>query len=394
MRWRVAAALLAAGLLAACARGPEAPAEPKLEVRPVAFADLPGWDADDPGGALKAFLTSCGPLQKRDPAQKLGPDGWAGSVADWKQACAEARTVGPGADAARAFFEAGFVPVALTDRGRSDGLFTGYYEPLLHGAAAPSRTYAVPLHGRPADLVAVDLAAFDPSLEGKRIAGRVEGGRLVPYPTRADIDAGALKGEDLELVWVDDPVAKFFLQIQGSGLVELSDGRTLRVGYADQNGRPYRAIGRDLVEMGALRKDEVSLQTIRAWLKAHPGQAQAVMEKNPSYVFFRVLGDAATTPGPIGAQGVALTPGRSIAVDRAFVPLGVPLWLDATAPYPDGERPLRRLVVAQDTGGAIKGVVRGDVFWGAGEQAEFIAGHMKSPGRWYALLPRTLAPTS
>jgi membrane-bound lytic murein transglycosylase A len=242
--------------------------------------------------------------------------------------------------------------------------------------------------------VAVDLGEFDESLNGRRIAGRVVDGRLRPYLDRAAIDRGGLAGRGLELLWVDDAVGKFFLQVQGSGLVELADGRRLRIGYADQNGRAYRAIGRDLVEMGELAREEVSLQTIRDWLRAHPERAQELMERNPSYVFFRELGDAATTPGPLGAQNVALAPERSIAVDRRFVPLGVPLWLDTTAPYPEGERPFRRLLVAQDTGGAIKGPVRGDVFWGSGERAEHIAGHMRSRGRWFALLPRALVPTS
>lgn len=166
------------------------------------------------------------------------------------------------------------------------------------------------------------------------------------------------------------------------------------MGYADQNGQPYRAIGKDLVELGALERGKVSLQAIRAWLAAHPDRAPEILDRNRSYVFFRSLPQLAQAPGPLGAQNVPLTPGRSLAVDRRFVPLGVPLWLDTTAPMPEGERPLRRLVIAQDTGGAIKGVVRGDVFWGAGAEAEHTAGHMQSRGRLYILLPRTLTPTS
>ena len=167
-----------------------------------------------------------------------------------------------------------------------------------------------------------------------------------------------------------------------------------RVGYADQNGRPYRAIGKDLIEIGAIPREQMSMQAIRAWLEANPGQAPAMMARNGSYVFFRETPEQAGAPGPVGAQGVPLTPGRSLAVDRKFLPLGAPLWLDTTAPYPDGERPLRRIVIAQDTGGAIRGPVRGDVFWGAGPQAAALAGHMKSPGRLFILLPQELTPTS
>ena len=392
LRTRAAALLLV--VMSACSEKAAPPAEPAIELRPVSFADLEGWAADDLAGALRAFRVSCAAIARKAPGDAMGREAWTGKAADWQPACAGAASAGDTAPAARAFFESGFVPVELSDRGNAEGLFTGYYEPLLVGSRTPGGRYTVPLHRRPDDLVNVDLGAFDGSLEGKRIAGRVRDGRLLPYPDRAAIDAGALEGRGYELLWVDDPVAKFFLQIQGSGLVELAESQRVRVGYADQNGRAYRAIGRDLVEMGALTRDEVSLQTIRDWLRAHPEQAAGVMEKNPSYVFFRELGDATVTTGPEGAQGVELTPERSIAVDRRFVALGVPLWLQATAPFPDGDRPLRRLVVAQDTGGAIRGPVRGDVFWGTGPLAEHVAGHMKSTGRWFALLPKALAPAS
>jgi membrane-bound lytic murein transglycosylase A len=216
----------------------------------------------------------------------------------------------------------------------------------------------------------------------------------VPYHSRAEIEGGALAGRELELLWVDDAIAKFFLQIQGSGQVRLDDGRVVRVGYATQNGHPYRAIGRDLIEIGALTRDEVSLQTIRAWLQAHPRDAAAIMARNRSYIFFQEHPELAAADGPLGAQGVPLTAGRSLAVDRRYVPLGVPLWLETSVPAPEGPAPLRRLMVAQDTGGAIKGVVRGDVFWGGGERAEAVAGRMKSTGRYAVLLPRALVPTS
>ena len=292
------------------------------------------------------------------------------------------RDVSPGA--ARQFFENWFSAYKVSDRGNLDGLFTGYFEPLLHGSLKKTPRYSVPLYKKPGDLVTVKLGKFNAALMGQQITGRLRANTLVPYAKRAEIERGALSGKGLELVWVDDPVDAFFLQIQGSGLVRLPSGKILRVGYAGKNGQPYFAIGRDLVARGALTTENVSLQTIRAWLAANPAEAQAVMNKNQSYVFFRVI----TGAGPIGAQGVPLTAGHSLAVDRRYIPLGAPLWLDTTDPLVPGA-PLRRLVIAQDTGGAIKGVVRGDFFWGAGDWARNSAGKMKQPGRFYILLPRS-----
>jgi membrane-bound lytic murein transglycosylase A len=282
----------------------------------------------------------------------------------------------------------------VTDRDRPDGLFTGYYEPLLRGSRRYGGAYTVPLYRAPDDLVLIDLGLFKPDLAGREIAGRIDGRQFVPYFGRAEIDAGALEGRGLELVWVDDAIDTFFLQIQGSGQVELDDGARIRVGYDGQNGHQYRAIGRDLVAQGALTLEEVSLQSIRDWLIAHPAEAREIMARNASYVFFRERPELDAADGPIGAQGVPLTAGRSLAVDRRYIPLGTPIWLESTAPWPEGEGPLRRLVIAQDTGGAIKGPVRGDVFWGTGPRAEAIAGHMKSQGRYVVLLPKAAAPTS
>ncbi len=386
------ALLLGLLLLAACARRPPPP--PELALETAAFAELPGWGDDQPDAALDAFRRSCSALLKRGDDQALGGFAWAGTVADWRPVCAAASSLGSGPGVAKGFFETSFTPWRATNRGDATGLFTGYYEPLLQGATAPGGRYQAPLYGRPGDLVDVDLGSFDPDLKGHRVAGRVQGTSLIPYYTRAQIDAGALADRGLELFWVEDPIRSFFLQIQGSGQIDLPDGSRMRVGYAAQNGRPYRAIGRDLVAMGAISKEDVSLQSIQAWLEAHPGQARGVMEKNPSFVFFRALPDLATAPGPLGAEGVPLTPERSLAVDRRFLPLGVPLWLATTAPYPSGERPLQRLVISQDTGGAIRGPVRGDLFWGSGDAAEAVAGRMKSQGSYWILLPRGLSPAS
>ena len=391
------AAFLLSGLilLGACAeekKPTEAPPPaPVLKLSAVDFTDLSGWAEDDPQAALGAFRRSCGRWAKLAVDKPVGGQGgFAGTVGNWRSVCAQAAA----ATEARAFFEANFQPFAVSDNGDAEGLFTGYYEPLLQGARAPDATHRYPLYRRPPDLVSVDLGQFDPELEGRRIGGRVEKGKLVPYADRAAIDRGALAGRELELLWVDDPVDRFFLEIQGSGQVRLPTGEAVRVGYADQNGRPYRAIGKDLIENGAIPREQMSMQAIRAWLEENPGQAPAMMARNPSYVFFTELTDLAAASGPLGAQGVPLTPGRSLAIDRKFLPLGAPVWVDTTAPEPDGERPLRRLMVAQDTGGAIRGPVRGDVFWGAGPEAEHLAGHMKSPGRLFILLPRDLSPTS
>lgn len=246
--------------------------------------------------------------------------------------------------------------------------------------------YRTPVYARPMDMVTADLGLFREEWKGKTLVGRVVEGRLRPFPPRAEIEAGALEGEGLEILWIDDPVDGFFLHIQGSGRVAMNDGRIVRLGYAGQNGHPYVAIGRELIERGAIPRERMSMQAIRAWLKNNPDDAPRLMASNPSFVFFREL----KGPGPIGAHGVPLTPGRSLAVDRSFIPLGVPVWLDTTDPL-SPETPLRRLVVAQDTGGAIRGPVRGDLFWGFGADAAAKAGPMKQAGRYYLLLPKAVS---
>ncbi|MSP48493.1 MAG: murein transglycosylase [Alphaproteobacteria bacterium] len=359
MRRFGAPALLLLFFLAACV----APQPKPLE--PVAFDALPGWSMDDPAAALPALRRSCPKMPEAwRPACQAIPDDPAG---------------------ARAYFEAEFQPWRVT----APGFVTGYYEPELNGSTARSPRYQVPLHRLPGDLVQVDLGEFRETLRGERIAGRVENGRLKPYFARADIARGALDGRDLELLWVDDPVDAFFLEIQGSGRVRLEDGRLLRVGFAGQNGQRYVAIGRALLDDGEIAAADVSMQSIRAWLAAYPEKARGLLDRNPSYVFFRLLeGD-----GPIGAQDVALTPGRSLAVDRTQVTLGTPVFLDLDHPDSPGGI-LRRLVIAQDTGGAIRGAGRGDLFLGPGHEAGEIAGRMKARGTLYLLLPRGVAPTS
>ena len=256
-------------------------------------------------------------------------------------------------------------------------------KPVLRGARSQGGPYQTPLYKRPKDLVLVGLGEFKKNWRGKRLAGRLENGRLVPYASRTEIEEGKLSGKNLELVWVDDPVDAFFLHIQGSGRVTFSDGTSMRVGYDGHNGHNYTSIGRILIEQGEISKEKMSMQAIRKWLAANPDKGQKLMRQNGSFIFFREIGDE----GPIGAQGVALTPGRSLAVDKRFLPYGLPVYLYTFTDPLDQKSPISRLMVAQDTGGAIKGVIRGDVFWGFGELAAERAGKMKERGSYFALLP-------
>jgi membrane-bound lytic murein transglycosylase A len=362
---RAVLSLALAGVLAGCALF--TPAPPGIG-KAVAWSELPGWSADRHAQAWPALLQSC---QRR------------GSEPDWGTLCRAAQALSLPDDAtARRFFETWFVPHRLhaQDGGR-EGLMTGYYVPVLDGSPVQTPRFRYPIYERPADLLTVDLGALYPELRGKRVRGRLEGGRVIPYYSRAEIEQQSLPAP--VLAWVDDPVALFFLQVQGSGRIRMPGGRLLHVGYADQNGHPYVAVGRCLVERGALKLEEVNLASIRAWLQDHPEQADAMLHCNPSYVFFTAReGNGAA----IGALNVPLTAQRSAAVDPSYIPLGAPLWVDTTLP---GETvPYRRLMLAQDTGGAIRGPVRADLFWGEGEEAERMAGMMKQRGRLFLLQPR------
>lgn len=351
-------------------------------LKPTQFAALPGWSADDVAAALPPLRESCGAMAQADAAATVGPAPYAGTYADWQAMCGKLPQDADAA-AARRFFEDNFTPYEIWNGQGRDGLFTGYYEPVLHGSLRRHKPYLIPLYARPNDLVSVDLGAFKPELKGQTIMGRVNDQKLIPYFTRAEIDEGALK-HGPKVVWVDNAVDAFFLHIQGSGQVILPNGHVLQVGYAAANGRPYTAIGHELLKRGALQKGDVSMQSIRAWLESHPREAAEVMDVDQSFVFFRKL----DTREPLGAEGVELTPGRSLAVDKHLLPYGAPIWLDAAAPK--GEGKLQRLMVAQDTGGAITGAVRGDFFWGSGAEAADNAGVMKSKGQDYILLPKTV----
>lgn len=365
-----------------------------MQITKASFDDLPGWQADDQAAALPALLKSCTAMMRVPKIRPVGPDGIGGTHADWFPACEALvslmdgqRSVDDGK--ARSYFRQYFNVWQIADvDGDAQGLFTGYYEPLLKASRVKGGAYQYPVHGRPADLVTVDLGHFLPEMKGKSVTGKVVDGRLTRYEDRRDIARAGLDKRADVLVWADSAVDVFFLEIQGSGRAQLPDGTQIRLGYAAQNGHRYHAIGRTLIDMGEATRDEMSMPFIRQWLEDNPAKARAVMDSNPSYVFFEEQeGD-----GPLGAQGVALTAGRSLAVDRYRLPYGAPIWLSADHPLA-GQKPLNRLMVAQDTGGAIRGAVRGDVFWGFGEDAETAAGVMKSKGRFWLLLPRGVDPS-
>ncbi len=378
-----AATVALAFFLSGCAglNLPTTPQEPREAFYTAAtFAQLPGWGEDALQDFSPALLRSCETLLKRDDAATVAPTTVGGRVADWRAPCHAVQNATPAA--LRTTIEQYFIPFRVTAPGQESGLFTGYFEKELRGSLTKTARYNVPLYTRPPELVTVDLGLFRPKLKGERIAGKVENGNLLPFADRAAIDAGALAGRHLELAWVDDADAAFFLHVQGSGRVTLENGQVLRIGYDGQNGHVYYAIGKELVARGELTPETISLQTINAWLKAHPSEAASIRAKNPSYIFFKTLDGE----GPIGAQGIALTPARSLAVDPRFTPYGAPVWLVL-----GDNKPMHRLVVAQDTGGAIRGPVRGDFFWGAGNWAETNAGDMKATGQMWVLLPRTLS---
>ncbi|MER2519221.1 MAG: MltA domain-containing protein [Bdellovibrionales bacterium] len=363
-----------------------------LSLRHTSYNNLQDWGSDNLSEAAPALLNACQALTKQPASAYLGVAGRAG---DWREPCAILSQMHPRDDLAmRAFFENWFRPWAVHGNEGDEGLFTGYYEASLNGSWSREGRYQTPLYMRPRDLISVDLSAFRKEWKGKRIAGKVQENQLIPYDDRVAIMNGTLAGRARPLMWVDSPIDAFFLEVQGSGRVKMRDGKTIRIGYDGANGQAYASLGRILLDMGELARP-VTMQSIRQWLETHSDRAQKIMGQNASYVFFRTLNES----GPIGAQGVPLTSRRSLAVDPAYIPLGMPMWLETKNAEQESEvqttPPLLskgRLVVAQDTGGAIKGVVRGDFFWGYGKEAEAQAGVMQTRGKYYILLPRTVVP--
>lgn len=371
-----------AAIVAGCSVFPgyKTEGEAVLRYEKVELRDIPHAQDIDFEPTLTAFKRSCSSLR---------------FCSGWKDVCKTASAVAP--EGARAFFEEEFdvykLLVETKDafglNAQSDsGLMTGYYEPLLYGSRVKKGVFSVPLLAPPDDLITVDLAGVYPSLKGMRLRGKIEGRKLVPYDDRAEITSKDYS--KWAIAWVDDPVSAFFLQVQGSGRLVLPDGSYMRVGYADTNGRPYVAIGRWLIDQGYLDESSLSMQNIRAWAKNNPSRVKELLNQNPSYVFFAERLASTPDEGPIGAQGVPLTPLASVAVDRKYISLGTPLIVDVAQENP----PLSftRAVVAQDTGGAIKGGLRFDFFWGFGEESGEIAGQQKSQVRAWMLLPAGMKP--
>jgi len=333
---------------------------------PVSYSDLSGWTADDHAQALTTFTATC-PFLTVKAREKSSGSGLRVSRDVWRSLCNDALAIPVGnSEQARLFFETRFIPFRVTNNGKDRGLFTGYYEPVLFGSRQKKGKFIYPLYMAPADLA-----------------------HRTPYYTHAEIDHGVLRHRGLELVWVDDAVMLFFLQIQGSGRVRLVEGGEMPVGYAGQNGRPYVSLGKYMGDAGLLPKDDINFFTIRQYLYDHPGQAFDIMEHNPSYVFFKRLDQA----GAIGAAGAVLTPQRSLAVDNKYIPYGLPLFMETDLPALPGGSPtwFHRTLIAQDTGGAIRGPVRADVFFGNGNEAEYLAGYMKGHGVYSLLVPKEIA---
>ena len=356
---------------------PVVPVENKVaKFRLLDFSSLPGWGQDNLVEAWPAFRISCS-------AQMNKPD--------WRDLCKIAENVDGSSDAAiRQFFESFFDPFqVINPDGSESGLITGYYEPLLHGARKRGGIYQTPLYSPPSDLLTIDMVSLYPELKGMRLRGYVVGNKVVPYPSRADLlQSSALAGK--EICWVDDSVDAFFLQVQGSGRVFMQDTKEIiRVAYADQNGQPYKSIGRYLVDKGELKLEQASAQGIKNWIATHPSRENEVLNANPSFVFFKEEKLLDPNRGPDGALGVPLTEKRSIAIDTQFLPLGAPVFINTT--QPNSDLPVKRLMMAQDTGGAIRGAVRADFFWGFGTQAGEMAGRMKQRGMLWVLWPKLAA---
>ncbi len=340
---------------------------------PVGWNQIDGWVLDRPTAAFKAFQKSCRVIGKRK---------------QWQQVCSEAGALTPVDDlTTREYFERYFQPYQVRNEdGSSEGLITGYYGPELLGSRVQTNEYKYPLYSQPDNMLIIDLDDLYPELGKYRLRGRIIGNRVVPFYDRAEIDNGGNPLFGQELFWVKDPVDLFFLHIQGSGRIRLPDGERVMVNYANQNGHPYRSIGKLLLDRKAMTRDQMSMQNIRRWVKENPEAGQRLLAENPSYVFFRELSAEFTSPP--GALGVPLTALRSLAVDPHTIPLGAPVFLSTT--FPGSNDPLQQLMVAQDTGGAIKGQVRADFFWGMGNDAGKIAGRMKQDGRLWVLLPKDI----
>lgn len=358
----------------------------------VSWQHLPGFNRGDVNLSLKAFKHSCSTFLRQRPDNNIGTEILPLTAGDWVEACKAANKLSkPTPETTRQFFKKWLKPVAFYENDKpTTGLFTGYYLPTLKGSLTKTKRFNVPIYSVPSNLIAVDLGAFSSKLKNKTIIARIENNHIKPYHSRAEINKGKIKDKAKVIAWVDNRIDRLFLDIQGSGVIELPDGKSLYVNYEQENGRAYTALAQVFIDRGLMTRDNASMQRIRKYLKAHPNKMDEFLHKNESFVFYRKLKDDNIS----GAQGVTLTSGYSLAVDRKWIPLGTPLWLSTTHPdkdNPNKEQPMHRLMVAQDTGGAIKGKVRGDVYWGGGDEAYTIAGHMKNRGRYWLLIPKNVS---
>jgi len=388
----VAAVVGLAGIATAAQGGEQAPIKfPDTQYEPVNWADLDGWASDDHATAFAAFLESCRALNSKQPGAE------ALAIADaLKAICGRGLAAVPlEEDGARKFFEDNFRPLRINKLGDSDGFLTGYYEPIIEGSRVPTGEFTAPLYRRPPNLVISGRRKLGDSFpsKGVKVGRRVGRRKIVPYYDRAAIEDGALNGWHLEICWLRSPIDVLFAQIQGSARIRLEDGTILRVNYDSHNGWPYTPVGRVLIDRKIISKDEVSMQRIRDWMAADPAAAKDVRRQNKSYVFFRIT-DLATEDEAVGGEGVPLVPGRSIAVDRSLHAYGTPFFIAADLPIANekGGTKFRRLVFAQDTGSAIVGPARADIYFGAGPDAARIAGRIRHPGQFVMLLPRELDP--
>lgn len=359
-------------------------ADPKLSEAD--FSQLVDWKNDNHLAALDAFKQSCTEILKRHPS--FFSHAIKVPAQAWQRVCKIALSLKhPTATQARQFFETSFRPYYVSEDGEGRGLFTGYYLPVLQGQLHRDKYHQIPIYGMPPNLVKIDLGTLDKRYAGKLVTGHYIAKHFAPYPTRAAINAGQIPKTTPVLAWANSAVDVFFAQIQGSALVNLPHHHQMLIGYAGNNGQPYFSIAKYLIAINALTDEAISMQTLKNWLHRHPKQQNMVMNQNKSFVFFRLLKNSA----PYGTEQIPLTPERSLAVDQRFIPLGAPIWLETAMPTPNEEQPFapyRHLLIAQDTGGAIKGVVRGDVYWGSGDRAAWIAGKMRSVGQYWVLLPR------
>ena len=358
---------------------------------PLAFSDIPGWEQDDHLAAFKAFRESCRPIA----AQSAPPQDVRALGASLRDPCHAARAIDTFDGAkARAFFEQNFTPLKISRLGEGEGFVTGYYEPVLDGSKTPSEVYNVPVYRRPSNLFVRGYNQASPDLPNKGPVYRKIGRRkLVPYYDRGEIEDGILAGRGIEICWLKSQTDLLFAQIQGSARIKLEDGSTLRINYDSYNGYPYTPVGRVLIDRGIIPREEMSMQKIREWMEANPDGAKDVRRQNRSYIFFREV-QLSDKDEAVGAQGIPLTPGRSIAVDKSLHVYGTPFFIEGELPIESekSKTPFRRLMIAQDTGSAITGPARADLYFGAGADAGKVAGRLKQNVRFVMLVPKSLDP--